>query len=387
MKVGFIFNHDAGHQAAHVGPVLTALAALRPNYELRAYVGGGAAVRDEILRSLPARAAQRVRFIDLMLPAGVGGLAQILDTAMPASRVARLRYHASQFADLDAIVAPERTTLFLKRYFGVTRPKYIHIRHGAGDRDIGFHRSFRHFDLLLLQGNKYVRRLRETGGLDRNDFSLIGYPKFDSVDPSAPRLKLFDNDNPVIFYNPHFAPGASSWNRMGHAVLDYFVANPDLNLIFSPHVMLFRKRVHIAPGHLRFSIRRDLKKDYAAFSNILVDLESPRQFDMTYTLNSDLYLADISSQVMEFLIRPRPCVFLNAYNIDWRDNDEFAAWNLGDVVDEIKNLGPVIRNALACPDRYRHRQEAHFADTFDMSATPSAKRGAEAIAAYLEEQS
>lgn len=383
MKIGFLFNHDAGHQAAHLSPVVEALAKHRPDYELVVFASDPA-FSESVRRALPEERLARVVFIDLTLPPGVGTLAKLLDAAMPASRVARLAFHATAFKGLDALVAPERTCLFLKRVFAVKGVKFVHVRHGAGDRAIGFHPSFKEFDLLLLQGEKYRRRLIESGGLDGNDYALIGYPKFDLVNLNQPRRRLFDNDNPVVFYNPHFSPDMSSWNAMGAGVLDYFARHKELNLIFAPHVMLFKKRVHISPGSFRIMVRHDIPEKYIHCDNILIDVDSPRLFDMTYTLNSDLYLADISSQVIEFLARPRPCVFLNPRRIDWRGREDFAAWRLGDVIEDLDALGPAISKALAEPNRYEAAQKAHFADTFDLTDEPSSTRAAKAIAAFME---
>lgn len=383
MKVGFLFNHDAGHQAAHLAPVLSAYVSLRPDDAIYAYVCDHdmqAAVR----RKLPLNIADQVHFVELPIPPIISGAARILDTMIPASRVTRLRLNAGKFRRLDALVAPERTCLFLKQKFGIQGVKFIHVRHGAGDRAISFHPSFKEFDLLLLQGNKYLRRLRQSGGLNGNEYALIGYPKFDSINLNQPRWDLFGNDNPTVFYNPHFAPGLSSWNAMGLDILDYFAANPDLNLIFAPHVMLFKRRVHILPNGRRMSIRRDIPKKYRQCKNILIDTDSPRLFDMTYALNSDLYLADVSSQVLEFLVRPRPCVFLNPHQLDWRDKEEFSSWHLGEVIEQVGELGPALRHSLANPSKYVAAQKAHLNDTFDMDERPSSMRAAQSIADFLE---
>lgn len=384
MKIGFLFNHEAAHQAKHLMPVLRAVAEQHPDYCVRAYVCD-ATMRSTVEAGLPPYILSRVEFIDMTLPRGVGMLARLLDGAMPASRVSRLYCSKQKFEDLDALVAPERTCLYLKRYFGLEGVQFIHVRHGVGDRAIGFHPTFKYFDLLLLQGNKYLRKLRETGGLDENnDYALIGYPKFDAVDLRKPRQKLFDNDNPVVFYNPHFVPGLSSWNEVGIDVLEYFAENKDLNLIFAPHVMLFKKRIHIRSSDLRVSIRRDIPKRFFDCENILIDVDSPCLFDMTYTMNSDLYLADVSSQVMEFLVRPRPCVFLNPNHIDWRGKDEYASWALGEVVEDIANLGPVLHDAFENPAKFAAAQRAHFADSIDFTNQRSSTRAAQAIGEFLE---
>lgn len=380
-KIGFLFNHDAAHQAPHVIPILAAYAAKRPQDEIRAYVSD-AAMRQTIEAGLDPAINARLHWIDLQLPFPLSQTARVLDVAMPASRVTRLHWSWKQFEDLDALIAPERTCLILKRKAGMSHVKFIHVRHGAGDRAIGFHKSFRHFDLLLLQGEKYSRRLKETGGLDQNEYAKIGYPKFDDLETHQWAENFFDNDNPVVFYNPHFAPGLSSWYEWGTHILDYFADNPDLNVIFAPHIMLFKKGVHIAPETKRMAFRRDLSPRYAQCKNIHIDIDSARLLDMTYTLNSDLYLGDVSSQVVEFLVKPRPCVFLNPYNLDGnRLGLEF--WRLGDVLKSIDDLDHTIRDRLKGEHRFKDAQADYFADTFDLTQTPSAQRAANAIEEFM----
>lgn len=382
MKIGFLFNHDAGHQAFHLLPIVSAYAALRPEDDIRAYVGGEAMIEAVNAGLAPGRG--RVALVDLPLPPIAGEALRAIDTFAPASRMARLRFNAELFRDLDALVAPERTCLLLKNRIGPSL-KFIHCRHGAGDRAMGFHPSLKNFDLLLLPGPKFVRRLMEVGALhDGNRHAFIGYPKFDAVALKAPRKTFFDNSNPTVVYNPHFSPELSSWFRMGVEVLEWFAANPDVNLIFAPHVMLFTRRYHVETSSLKFEFRKRVPSRFLDRPNILIDLSSTRLFDMSYTLSADLYLGDVSSQVMEFIAQPRPCVFLNPRRIKWRNDDAFAAWKLGRVVDTIDDLGPAIRQSLANRKTYAAVQSRHFSDTFDLTETPSAERAAQAIADYLE---
>lgn len=381
MKVGFLFNHDAGHQAFHLLPIINAYAAMRPEDDVRAYVGGEAMLEAVNASLQPGRG--RIALVDLPLPPVVGAFARVLDAAAPASRLARLRVNAPLFEDLDALVAPERTCLLLKRHFGASM-KFIHCRHGAGDRAMGFHPTLREFDLLLLPGPKFVRRLEKVGALHDNEYAFIGYPKFDAVALKAPPMKFFANANPTVVYNPHFSPEFSSWFSMGEAVLDWFVANPDINLIFAPHVMLFQRRYHVELQSLKVRLRRALPERFLNRENILIDVNSTRLFDMSYTLAADLYLGDVSSQIMEFLARPRPAVFLNPRAIEWRDDEAYAAWRLGQVVERMEEFGAAIRHALANRTEYALQQRAHFADTFDLTDQPSSVRAADAIASYLE---
>ena len=209
MKVGFLFNHDAGHQAFHLLPIINAYASMRPDDDIRAYVGGTAMMEAVNAGLTPGRG--RVALVDLTLPPVVNEIAMVGDFVAPASRLARLRCNIERFRDLDALVAPERTCLMLKDRVGPSL-RFIHCRHGAGDRAMGFHPSLKNFDLLLLPGAKFVRRLEEVGALhDGNQFAFIGYPKFDAVALKATPQDFFGNSNPTVVYNPHFSPELSSW--------------------------------------------------------------------------------------------------------------------------------------------------------------------------------
>lgn len=383
MKVGFLFNHDAGHQAFHLMPIINAYASMRPEDDVRAYVGGEAMIEAVNAGLNPGRG--KVALVDLPLPPVVNEILRAIDVVAPTSRLGRLSMNVDLFRDLDALVAPERTCLLLKDRIGPSL-KFIHCRHGAGDRAMGFHRSLRNFDLLLLPGPKFVRRLQVVGALhDANRHAFIGYPKFDAVALKAPPKNFFGNPNPTVVYNPHFSPELSSWFKMGVDVLDWFAANPDVNLIFAPHVMLFTRRYHIESSSLKVEFMKRLPDRFRHRSNILIDLSSTRLFDMSYTLSADLYLGDVSSQVMEFIAQPRPCVFLNPHRHPWRNDEAFAAWRLGRVIESSDEIGPAIRGALADRREYAAVQRTHFADTFDLTDTPSAVRAAQAIADYLEE--
>ena len=382
MKVGFLFNHDAGHQVGHLAPIVSAYAAANPDDEIRAYIGG-AAVRDSVKGEIRG---PNVRFIELAPPAPLRPLARALDIAMPASRWTRLRANVDKFRDLDALVAPERTSLLLRKALRRDGVKFIYSGHGAGDRAIGFHPSFSRFDLLLLPGEKYARRLRETGGLSGNEYALIGYPKFDFVKSAPSKTRFFDNDNPTVVYNPHFSPEFSSWYAAGIGVLEWFAENKDLNLIVAPHVMLFRRRLHVSPESGRAAWRRAIPAAFRQCPNILIDTDGLRLFDMSYMAAADLYLGDISSQVMEFLVNPRPCVFINTQRHQWEGDENFAAWRLGPVLETLDGLGEAVRGALRDPQRYRAVQLEHFADSFGLSTEPSSLRAVRAISEFLDRQ-
>jgi hypothetical protein len=107
---------------------------------------------------------------------------------------------------------------------------------------------------------------------------------------------------------------------------------------------------------------------------------------MTYTRAADVYLGDVSSQVCEFLVRPRPCLFANPRHLAWRSDPSFAAWRLGPVFDDIAQLGDALDEAIVGQPRRVEAQRAYVAETFDLSATPSAIRAAEAIRDFLAQR-
>ena len=117
--------------------------------------------------------------------------------------------------------------------------------------------------------------------------------------------------------------------------MEFFYNNKNFNLIFAPHINLFNK--------IGFEDKSSFPKKYFEAENIHVDLGSDKSVDMTYTLQSDLYLGDVSSQVYEFILDNRPCLFLNPTGADHKGKLEFRFWELGYVIDNLKNL----KNKLA----------------------------------------
>ena len=106
---------------------------------------------------------------------------------------------------------------------------------------------------------------------------------------------------------------------------------------------------------------------------------------MTYMRAADIYLGDVSSQVYEFLLEPRPCVYLNGHGVDWRDDPHYFHWTLGQVVDNVaEDLGPALDRAAETHASYRDAQQTAFDYTFRTEPdSTAAQRGARAIATFL----
>lgn len=379
MRIGFLFNHDALHQVRHTAPVIAELAR-DPRAQVRVLTSSAA--QEAEVRALIGAAATTVRFV----PLAIGPAARLLDAGLrwvaPFRRVAMLRENLAAFADLDVLVVPETTSLMLRDRFGLDRLKFVWIPHGAGDRSIGFRPEVRRFDLVLLSGEKVRARMLTEGLVTPANHAVVGYPKFDTI-ADAPPPPLFDRPRSTVLYNPHFDPLLSSWYDWARPIARMFAQSGQRNLIVAPHVMLHQRRWHASVEHRRVRMRRSLPHALAAADTLLVDPGSERSIDMTYTRAADLYLGDASSQIYEWIARPRPAVFLNPRGIAWQNDPNFAHWHLGTVVDRIADLPAAIDAAFAEPDRFADRQRAAFARTFSVTDEPAARRAAHAIMAHF----
>lgn len=378
-KIGFLYNHEAPHQVSHSAPIAAELA--RTGQARVTILATSPTLLERARQCIPPVLLNRVEFESLEAPAWQRAVARAVDSAAPFSRVANLARHKERLSRFDALVVTERTSLLLRRLLGARTPLLIHIPHGSGDRAIGYTPDLVHFDLLLVSGEKLRRRMREMGLTRDGRCAVVGYPKFEMLADEKPR-DFFGNGRPTVLYNPHLEPSLSSWYDMGRDVLEYFRASPDYNLIVAPHVMLFKRRIQISPATGRVRLRRAIPDVYYNCPNILIDTGSSALVDMTYTRAADIYLGDVSSQVYEFLLKPRPCVFLDTYNTAWRNDPNYAFWHFGAVASNVAELDRALDAAVRRPDAYRLAQERGFRDTFDMEGSPS-RRAAAAIADFL----
>lgn len=382
-RIGFLYNHEGVHQVRHSAVVIPQLLARNPDVQVAVLVTSEALLQ-AVADVCGPEIIGRIEVIKLELPRWRRRLAGMLDKVSPYSRFDNLFSNRDVFAHFDALIVTEGTSLFLKKLRGLEHLKIIRLDHGAGDRSIGFTRDFSGNDLVLIAGKKQRERFRQLGYLRDDQMAVVGYTKFDSI-PDARRAagKLFPDDKPIVLYNPHPAPDLSSWYRMGIEVLDFFLASKDYNLVFAPHVMLFRRRLHISPESWVARLRRDLPARFRNCTNIYVDTGSTASVDMTYTLAADIYLGDVSSQVYEFLIKRRPCLFLNAHGVAWQGDPNYAFWRLGPVLGKVADLDAALKESGASHARYRAVQDDAFRETFDLQPTPSSVRAADAIANFL----
>ena len=381
-RVCFLFNHEDVHQIAHTLPVAQALARAAPHVhvELAASSGAQHAAILDMLGNAPANLTLKLLTLGPVTELLTGALSRIA----PVRRLAVLRSYRAYFESFDALVVPEFTTTILRSHWGLMKPKLVCIPHGGGDRSVGFTDELRLFDLILVAGEKTRQRMLDRHPMLAHQIKVCGYPKFDALDLDR-RPRLFEDDKPVVVYNPHFDPRLSSWYRFGPAIIDYFAEQDQFNFVFAPHVMLFRKWLHGSLEHRHLKLRGTVREDVRALPHMRIDTGSTRSVDMTYTLAGDIYLGDVSSQIYEWIIRPRPAIFFNSHDADWQADPNYAHWHLGPVLTDVADLPDALRAAIDTPQAYAPAQSAAREATFSMAGTPAAPRCARAILDLLHQ--
>jgi len=379
-RIGFLFNHDAAHQVSHLAPMIPALANQADDVEIEVFASTEEQL--EIVRKI-AGDTPRCRFTLLDVPLIYRVLDKLLNKVAPFKRIAILKNNLDHFRKLDTLVVPERTSLMLREVFGLTHLKMVRVCHGAGDRDVAWSDNISKFDYVFLPGDKHRDRMIALGIVQPENSAVIGYMKFDALADENIVHRPFKNQRPIVLYNPHFDPYLSSWFTLGEDVLDYFANNQEFNLIFAPHVMLYKRRIHTSLTNRVVRWRKDIAERFKDCDNILVDTGSPACMDMTHIRSADIYLGDVSSQVYEFIARPRPCIFLNGHGADWQRDPKYKFWTLGPVASSTDELDQALKAAVETPHAYRAEQQMLFKSSIDLQKKSSAQRAAEAYCNFL----
>ena len=383
MRIGFLFNHDQTHQVAHSLPIAMALARSGVDAEI-VVATTNPRMTAEVRRMGGDLIGGTIRLVELGLRRGASRLASdLLGVAIPAAKWLVYGDNLDFFRTLDVLVVAEKTSLVLKTRHGLTDLKIVYTSHGAGDRAIGFDAPNADFDLLLIAGPKIRERMIRDAGVAPERLVVVGYPKFDQLGECPPLHPLLNDGRPVVVYNPHPAPHLSSWYVAGRKVLDWFARQEDYHLIFAPHVMLFERPFTLTIDKLALNRAGRIEDRFLRAPNIHIDLGSRASTTMAYTQRADIYLGDASSQVYEFLLRPRPCVFLNPQRLAWKGDPNFAHWQAGPVLEDVDGLGEALGRARADHAKtYRPIQMALFNSTFDLTDEPSSQRAADALARF-----
>lgn len=313
--------------------------------------------------------------VSMRLPAGLLGSAiqsvKLLGLAKPQV----LAKNEARFAGYDAVISTEDG---IAQLFEGTpledRPARVVITHGAGTRYFPSLPQLAQADLIVAKGEGDRQGYIDGGFVKPGQIVCGGYPKLVSTELlSQARKPVFANDNPTVLYNPHKEPSQRSWDAFFDPLVEGFRTDRSRNLIVAPHVKLFRRRSERKRDALR------------AMSNdtILIDPGSPRSLDNSYTEAADIYVGDVSSQVVEFLARPRPCVFLNAHGVDWQDDPHYALWHMGEVIDDPTDVMAAIARAPSLHSRYAEKQGDFARRALGETGPASITRSADLIANFI----
>lgn len=366
-KIDLAFVFIGGvHQVLHLAPVAAEISRRLPGMSVHCICAD-----DETFAALcqvAGRGSMKVTKLEPSLLARL--LARVAGrySARKGPLLLQVRWRARHAC---AIVAPERTSARL-RAMGWRRP-LIHFRHGAGDRAPTSEKRLRTFDLIVVPGEKDIERALAQG-VERQRLRTAGYVKLDYLHAQPPSCAaLFDNGLPTVLYNPHFDPATSSLG-VAREVIAAFRAQHRYNLVFAPHV----RSVENLSG-----ARRQELEALAVPGRIIVDLGSPDLFNMRYVQAADLYLGDMSSQLYEFISRPRPVAFINAHGVQWRENPRYAGWHLGEVAEGAGEVMATIDRAFATHATRIARQEQAVIHAFGEYRGATA-RAADILMEYLQ---
>lgn len=268
------------------------------------------------------------------------------------------------------VVCAEQTSLWLPRLFPM-RAKFVKTSHGVGSmsaRDDPRRRAA----ALTLVPSELERQTYLDRGFAPEQFVATGYVKADFTHRTH-AAPPFADTLPVVLYTPHWQQHRSSWWRWGAEVVRQLVADGRYNLIFAPHQRLVEKAPEVA----------DLMREIDDLPHVHCDIDGFAMVDGSYTGVADVYLGDTSSQVIEFLMRPRPCVFLNAGGAAWEGDPNYAMWVCGEVVEDVADVVAAVDQSALRHAEYAAVQ-AEFAGRSLGAVEGGAARAAGEIVRLLE---
>ena len=243
---------------------------------------------------------------------------------------------------VPVVVVAEQTSLWLPAMLPM-RTRFIDTFHGAGTVRARGHWRRRAAWRTLVSSTRERDALIAVGD-DPQRVGVTGYIKA-AFHHRTPASQLFPARKPIVLYTPHWQAHRSSWWAWGPEVVRRLAADTRINLIFAPHQRLAERAPDV----------REVAESVADLPNVHCDLDSFAMVDGSYSAAADIYLGDTSSQLCEFVARPRPCVLLNHDARPWRDDPAYEMWHCGDVVESLDGLGDAIMEAPA-----RHATFAEF---------------------------
>lgn len=279
---------------------------------------------------------------------------------------------APRLAEARVAVCAELTSLWLPTMMPFLPVRFIKTAHGAGtiQRRTDPRRRATHLTLVpsAREWAEYMAL-----GVPAKRVIATGYVKA-SFRHRTPRAHLFPDGRPIIVYAPHWQEHRSSWWDWGREIVAMLAGQDRFNVILAPHQRLAERDPAI----------RAVLADAARSPHVHADIDSFATVDGSYMAAADIYLGDTSSQVVEYLARPRPCVFLNNRAIDWRGEPEMGFWTCGEVVDSLDRLPGALDEAERLHPDFAAVQQRFASTALGDISGEAPRRAAEAILAALD---
>ncbi len=362
-KVGFVYFEEIHHIPHFIG--IAAELSKNPEYQVDILTYKGK--HGYLFKSISLLEAEKIN-VRQVVPPFIRQIIDKISGRKKPSAVYLYARHKKLLLSYDALVFTEKNHGYVHKYRkDGGKPYLISVNHGPPGRGYALQPSVKLFDLTLVCGETYANRLKKEGLLTPHH-AIVGYSKFDVVTKEGQHTQPFKNQRPIVLYNPHFNKVNSSWYTHGLQVLDYFYKSDKYNLVFAPHIYLFNRK-----GFLKPSV---IPKKYFEKENILIDLGSVKSSNMTYVLHSDIYLGDVSSQIYEFLLKPRPAIFINSKKVEWKNNSNYDFWINGDVVTSMEEMVMALKTLSTKKNNYLTVQKQFFKENMYSDPNYSASENA-----------
>jgi hypothetical protein len=253
--------------------------------------------------------------------------------------------------------------------------------------DLPLHqRAWRVFARSPRQAEMYARY----GSVGNDHVRVLGLPKLDRLvnppaarTPGSARLSGQIKGRRTVLWNAHFTVAMgdrtlSTFDSYVEQLVGWFVAHPDVVLLFRPHFNLFPRLR--ALGNEGVAMERNLRATAARHRNVILD-ETPDYLD-AFTV-ADAMISDASSLITEFMPSRKPVLYLHSdrgpgYNEDaayFDDLYQARSW---------QDVERFLRMVVASDDPMRQQREASLTTHFHALDGRAGERIADHIVTHLQ---
>jgi len=351
----------------HLFPIVERLAAIDPGLPIDLWVSTSV---HEAMLSRWTRALEQVRV------RRAPGFRNVVDPGegssppLPAKLPMLLRL-VPYLACVPVVLCAEQTSLWLPRMFPWLPTRFVKTSHGVGSMSARDDRR-RMAAFHTLVPSEQERQTYLARGMAPGRIVATGYVKA-GFRQRTPARTLFPEERQILLYTPHWQPRRSSWPAWGEAVVAALTAQRTWNVILAPHQRLIERAPEL----------RGVLEGVSNLPHVHCDIDSFATVDGSYTAAADLYLGDTSSQVIEYLMRPRPAIFLDPVGRDWQPDPSYAMWRAGEVVTDLTELAPAIARAAHRHHAFVDAQREIAAAALGDASGAGAERAAQEVLRVL----